>query len=300
MDVGVPDVDAWCGRWLGARVDETLFTAGHLSRVLGLRLTDGREVVVKVRPASDRLVACADIQLALWRDGFPCPRPLVGPVPLGDGAASAEVLVPGGELLGVTDGAVECYARLLARLVRPAPEPAGRLAPDPPWVAWDHGHDGVWPPPDDRDADLNAHPETAWLDDIGRQVRRRLHRFRGARAVVGHGDWEAHNLRWNGRTPWVVHDWDSLICAPEAVVVGLAASVWPCGALPRAASVDESRAFIEAYQSASGRRWSTDETEASWAAGLWVYAFNTKKVSLDGIPWLEPEEGERRLRLAGA
>jgi Ser/Thr protein kinase RdoA (MazF antagonist) len=300
MDLGVPDVDAWCGRWLGARVDEVLFTAGHLSRVFGLRLADGREVVVKIRPAADRLAACADIQRTLWRDGFPCPRPLVGPVPFGDRAASAEVLVPGGELLGVTDGAVECYARLLARLVRPAPEQAGRLAPNPPWVAWDHGHGGVWPPPDDRDADLNAHPETAWLDEIGRRVRRRLHRFRGVRPVVGHGDWEAHNLRWNGRSPWVVHDWDSLICAPEAVVVGLAASVWPCGALPRAASVDESRAFIEAYQSASGRRWSTDETEASWAAGLWVYAFNTKKASLDGIPWLEPEEGERRLRLAGA
>jgi len=57
---------------------------------------------------------------------------------------------------------------------------------------------------------------------------------------------------------------------------------------------------IEAYQRAAGRRWSSDETEASWAAGLWVYAFNTKKASLDGVPWLDPEEGDERLRRAGA
>lgn len=298
--MAVPDVDDWCGRWLGARVDEILFTSGHLSRVLGVRLRDGREVVVKVRPASGRLSACADIQRALWRDGFPCPRPLVGPVPFGHSAVSAEVMVPAGEMLDVGDGAAECSARLLATLIRLAPDQAGGLAPNPPWVAWDHGHAGVWPPPDDRDADLNAHPETAWLDEIGVRVRRRLRGYRGARPVVGHGDWEAHNLRWNGRTPWVVHDWDSLVAAPEPVIVGLAASVWPCGAVPRAASVDESRAFIAAYQRAAGRSWSTDETEASWAAGLWVYAFNTKKASLDGIPWLEPDEAERRLRLAGA
>lgn len=299
-DVNAADLDAWCDRWLGAGVGEILFEKGHLSRVVGVRLTDGRDVVVKVRPNAGRLAACADVQRALWRAGFPCPQPLVGPVTLRGYAVNAEVLVPGGELLGVADGAVDSYAELLARLVRLAPAQGDRLAPNPPWVAWDHGNGGVWPPPDDRDADLNAHPESGWLDEIGRRVRLRLHRLRGVPPVVGHGDWEAQNLRWHGRVPWVVHDWDSVISAPEPVVVGLAASVWPCGTQPRAATVDESRAFIESYQRAAGRRWSTDETGASWAAGLWVYAFNAKKASLDGVSWLDPGEGERRLALAGA
>jgi Ser/Thr protein kinase RdoA (MazF antagonist) len=167
-------------------------------------------------------------------------------------------------------------------------------------VAWDHNQGGVWPPPDNRVADLNDHPETAWLDEIGQRVQRRLHRMPSAPAVVGHGDWESHNLRWHGRTPWVVHDWDSVMSGPEPVIVGLAASVWPCGARPRAATVDESQAFIEAYQRAAGRPWSRDETEASWAAGLWVYAFNTKKASLDGLPWLKPDEADERLRRAAA
>jgi hypothetical protein len=82
--------------------------------------------------------------------------------------------------------------------------------------------------------------------------------------------------------------------------VGLAASVWPCGAEPRAASVSESEAFIEAYQHAARRRWGAGEIQASWAAGLWVYAFNAKKASLDGVSWLEPGEATERLRRAGA
>jgi hypothetical protein len=80
-DLGSAAVDDWCRRWLGA--GEVLFTAGHLARVVGVRLTDGREVVVKVRPAAGRLAGCTDVQRALWEAGFPCPRPLAGPRPAG-------------------------------------------------------------------------------------------------------------------------------------------------------------------------------------------------------------------------
>jgi Ser/Thr protein kinase RdoA (MazF antagonist) len=300
VDVSIPALDAWCARWLGAGLDEVLFTTGHLSRVVGTRLTDRREVVVKIRPAAGRLAACTEVQRALWRSRYPCPQPLVGPLALDGYAANAEVLVRGGDMLDVDGDAVVRYAQLLARLIQLAPRNAGGLAPNPPWVAWDHNQAGVWPPPDDRDADLNAHPETAWLDEIGQRVQRRLRRMPSAPAVVGHGDWEGHNLRWHGRTPWVVHDWDSVVTGPEPVIVGLAAAVWPCGARPRSATVDESQAFVEAYQRATGRPWGSDETEASWAAGVWVYAFNTKKANLDGLPWLEPGEAGERLRRAGA
>jgi hypothetical protein len=303
----VPDVpraalDAWCQRWLGSGVEEVLFTTGHLSRVTGMHLGDGREVVVKVRPAAERLLGCTDVHQALWRAGFPCPQPLVGPLPLGAYAANAESLMANGDLLGPADGAVECYAELLAQFIRLAPNPSSTwsLTPNPAWVDWDHECDGVWPMPDDRDDDLNAHPEPAWLDEVGRRVRDRLRRTRGEPVVIGHGDWEGQNIRWHGKQAWAVHDWDSVMTGPEPVVVGLAAAVWPCGPESRAASIDESEAFIEAYQRAAGRRWTVDEVEASWAAGLWVYAFNTKKSGLYDVPWLDPDEAGERLRRAGA
>jgi hypothetical protein len=84
-------------------------------------------------------------------------------------------------VLGVASQAVDRYAELLERLIRLAPPPAAirSLAPKPPWVAWDHPHGGVWPPPDDRDADLNAHSGAPWLDDV----------FNAKKASLDGGSW---------------------------------------------------------------------------------------------------------------
>jgi hypothetical protein len=300
------DVDAWCRRHLGAPVAEVLFTAGHLSRVWAVRLADGREVIVKARRDSSRLAACNLVQQTLWQAGFPAPEPLAGPFATDGIAVSAERLVPGGVLAPATSVATR-FAGLLARLIRLAPPAAlvASLAPDPPWVAWDHGQPGLWPAPDDRDVDLNT-PEyaTPWLDATGERARRRLRAFAetdaGQIVLIGHGDWEAQNLRWQGDEPLVVHDWDSIVSAPEAIIVGFAASVWPCGIQPRAATLPESAAFIDAYQRVAGRIWSRDEIEASWAAGLWVYAFNAKKASLDNVDWLAAGEADQRLQLSDA
>jgi hypothetical protein len=62
----------WCRRWLGAPPAAELFEAGYLSTVKGLRLADGREVVVKVRPREPRLAGCAVVHRTLWTAGFPC------------------------------------------------------------------------------------------------------------------------------------------------------------------------------------------------------------------------------------
>src|SRR5438445_4320460 len=83
----------WCTRWLSAPPAAELFEVGYLSTVKGLRLTDGREVVVKVRPRGSRLAGCAVVHRALWTAGFPCPEPLVDLQPLDGYAATAETLV---------------------------------------------------------------------------------------------------------------------------------------------------------------------------------------------------------------
>jgi hypothetical protein len=319
----------WCAMWLRARPVEVLASHGHLSRVTELLLANGRRVVVKVRPSQTRLAGCAYVQQHLWRTGFPCPEPLIGPVPFGAYTglvASAEVWVPGGDMLGPGEpGAVDGYATLLARMIRLAPQ-ATRLPsldPPPPWNAWNHGGPGVWPAADDRADDLNALPGTAWLDEVGRAVQHRLAAFDAGNVVAGHGDFEAQNVRWREMSvaapdaAWlrstpagsaagsrlryasaVVHDWDSVIVAPEATIVGFAAAVWPSGAGP-AATIDQTASFIDAYQRAAGRTWLPDEIGAAWAAGLWVRAFNEKKWRVDGHVALEPDEAAERLRRAG-
>jgi hypothetical protein len=301
--VAMDALTAWCTRWLGAPPAAELFEAGYLSTVKGLRLTDGREVVVKVRPDEARLAGCAVVHRALWTAGFPCPEPLVDPQPLDGQVATAERLVlevdqppPESELAALS-------AAALARLVELAPDPGSvpSLAPSPSWVGWDHAEPGLWPTPEDRDVDFNGCREPQWLDCVAAAVRDLLRRHAGD-PVIGHGDWYPENVRWQGPRLIAVHDWDSVICQPEPAVAGFAAATFlGIDGSPGMASVEDSAAFLDAYQQARGCRWTSADYAACWAAGLWQRAFDAKTRSLDGDPEqiLPRHEARARLRLAG-
>jgi len=293
----------WCRRWLGAPPAAELFGSGYLSMVKGLRLADGREVVVKVRPRQPRLAGCAVVHRALWTAGFPCPEPLVDLQPLDGYAATAEALVVDAAQPPPESELARLSAAALARLIELAPDPRSvpSLAPSPSWTGWDHTGPGLWPAPEDRDVDLNACPGPRWLGRVAAAVCGQLRGHRGD-PVIGHGDWYPENLVWDGSQLIAVHDWDSVICQPEPAIAGLAAATFLGidGPAPLA-DVKNSTAFLDAYQQARGRRWTSGDYAACWAAGLWQRAFDAKTRSLDGDPEqiLPRHEAGARLRLAG-
>jgi hypothetical protein len=294
----------WCRRRLGSEPEQVLFEAGYLSQVIGLRLATGRDVVVKVRGWQDRLVACGQVQRSLSMSGFPSPQLLVAPVRRGQLGVNAEALVHGGELLPAQQDSASRFAAALTWLVRSAPAaPAvSTLAPSPAWVGWDHAAGQLWPDPDDREGDLNAHRGNRWLDEIGAAARERLLAL-DQPAVIGHGDWYSQNLRWIDRRLHVVHDWDSVIAQPEVAIVGQAAAVWPGTGLPgEVATVQQTEQFLAAYERTAGHSWSDQHLRAAWAAGLWTRAFDAKKASLvgaDPAAALTKAEAKERSRLAG-
>ncbi len=292
----------WCRRHLGSAPDETLFRAGYLSAVVGVRLEDGREVVVKVRPASPRLDACYVVQRHAFEAGFPCPEPLVPNRPLGELVAMAEAYVPGGEQHPESGDTPELYVEPLARLVGITASLSDSLVLDPPlpWAGWAHNEPGLWPAPDDRDANLNEHPD-AWLDGIAARVRARLGRDDGPRSI-GHGDWYPSNLRWQGDELVAVHDWDSVVRLSAAGLAGVVASTF-C-VTDGATTMEQMGAFLDAYAVARERAWTPDEREIGWAAALWRIAFDAKKQSLDSRDGANESylrvHGDALLRLAGA
>jgi hypothetical protein len=94
-------------------------------------------------------------------------------------------------------------------------------------------------------------------------------------------------------------DWDSVIAAPEPVIVGLAAAMYPATNAGTEASVDETQEFLDAYASARARDISDEEVEEAWAAGLWNRSFDAKKqFSTEGKArsLTESESLERRRR----
>jgi hypothetical protein len=292
----------WCESSLGSPIVARLFEHGNLSRVIGVRLADRQEVVIKIRPWQDRLRACVDVQRHLARTGYPCPAPLGDVDHVHGWAVSGELLVGGGRQRDPGHGAGP-YATLLGRLIASAPEVANvpTLLPSPPWTAWDHPAPTTWPERDDRGTNLNLVDGPAWIDDSARWVRDLLSAYE-APLRLGHGDWESQNIRWVGNDPLVVHDWDSVIAQPEAAIVGLAAAVWPAQGSPGgAATVAQTTQFIDAYQAAFGD-WSGRDRAAAWAAGLWVRLFNAKKDESDGGgPQLDRlrDEIDERLNRAG-
>jgi hypothetical protein len=293
----------WCVEHLGGPpVDET-FRSGYLSAVIGLRLADGREVVVKVRPDSPRIAACVEVQRRMFLAGYPCPQPLTGAVPFGDDVATAEAFVPGGAMLPSAGHASRAFADAFARLIRLAPRPAEvpALDPAPSWAAWNHSGDGLWPCPEhDPDVNLNEVAGPEWIDDAGRRARDRL-RAGGSEAVIGHCDWLAGNLRWNADELLVVHDWDSMTADGEAVLVGFAAALYSAVSADELATVEDTERFLVAYCHARGREFSSGELERSWAAGVWTRAYDAKYQHTAGQPITSLSENEacERLRRAG-
>jgi hypothetical protein len=306
MPPSAPDADPallarWCSEHLGAQPVAELFRSGFLSAVVGVRLADGREVVVKVRPASPRIAACVEVQRRMFGSGYPCPEPLAGPAPFGDSLATAEMHVPGGAVLPYGGDPARRFAEAFALLIRLAPRPAevGSLEPAPSWAAWDHAEAGLWPRPED-DADLNAVAGPEWIDRAGRDARDRL-RAGVAEPVIGHCDWLAGNLRWSGDRLLVVHDWDSAAADAEAVLAGFAAALYPAASPDEHAAVTGTGRFLDAYCAARGRALSTAELQRSWAAGVWTRAYDAKCEHAAGQPVvsLSEDEAGERLRHAG-
>ena len=304
MAFGLPVVDAatlaaWCEAHLGSPAESELFRTGHLARVTGTRLANGREVVVKVRPAAPRIAACSEVHRRLFDSGYPCPQPLAGPAPLGEYEATAESYIAGGGVLPDSGRAAQPFAAALAQLVHlaPRPEQVSSLAPAPAWAAWNHSQGRLWPWPEDLDVDLNEVHGSGWIDAAGRAARQKLQEGQD-RAVIGHGDWITGNLRWDGSRLLVAYDWDSLIADSEAVIAGLAAAIYLHPALP---TVVETRDFLDAYATARGRPFSSGELQRCWAAGLWTRAFDAKCEHAAGQPVisLTQDEAHERLRRAG-
>lgn len=306
------DVEEWCARWLGSPPQSELFASVGMSRVLGLRLVDGRDVVVKVRRAEARLYGCAAVHRHLWQAGYPCSELLVEPVPIGDGLATAEQYVPGGVQLEPGVETAEDYARALAELIRLAPAPSAvpSLEPPPPWAWWDYAGGCTWAWQSAAERELAAtrgwpRPdlphERAWLERLATRARARLNAFK-APAVVGHADWWVDNLRWRGGKLHVVYDWDSLAAQPEAVICGLAASMFAesMGHWVQA-NLAQSEAFIAGYERARGHVWSDEEREVCWAAGLWLESYDISASIGDVLTRASQLQSElvERLRLAG-
>jgi hypothetical protein len=121
--------------------------------------------------------------------------------------------------------------------------------------------------------------------------------------VVGHGDLSGLNTRWRGPSP-LVHDWDSVVALPEAVLAGSTAVDFVSDERTRLATLEQADRFLDAYAKARSLTWTADDLEIAHATGAWVAAHNAAFEFLKDGPYPVSEQlasdAEERLQRAGA
>jgi hypothetical protein len=131
-----------------------------------------------------------------------------------------------------------------------------------PGLMLDRRRDGLWPRPHSKLFDLNASTQGAeYIDELAAQASARM--VPVGRAVIGHADWRAEHVRFEGDVASVAFDWDSLCKTREPALVGSVAhmfcSDWSVNGHVQAPTLNEASAFVGEYEAARGSPFSRDE-----------------------------------------
>ncbi len=210
-------IEGFCTAHLAPVEGALLYKAG-VGAVAGLRLVDGREVLLKVhrvRADIERLRAVAAVQTHLADCGLPAPRPLLTPMPLGDAVATVEEYVVGEHPDPHAPATRAELAAVLHRLVEAARPVTARHDVGAPLLLRPPGA-SLYPEPHSVRFDFEATNEGAeWIDELARLGRRRLDAITGE-PVIAHHDWRVENLGFREGKVSAIYDWDSLAAAPRA------------------------------------------------------------------------------------
>jgi Ser/Thr protein kinase RdoA (MazF antagonist) len=277
-------IDAWCHAVLGAGVVGARFVASSIGSVHGLVLDDGREVVVKAhQPGRDlsSLRAVQKVQSHLAEHGYPAPRPLVSPVPLGRGLGWAEELLDRGAPADAHLPPVrKAIAESLAQLIALAQPFSDERALD--HKLFDHDGPALWPRPHGKIFDFERTARGAeWIDALARRAKENLAAPSGE-TIVGHSDLRAEHVRILGEPPAIVavFDWDSLIREREPILVGGVAhgftADWCREGNNQAPTVEEARAFVADYEAARGHAFDREERRTLAAAFAYGIAYTAR------------------------
>ena len=272
-----------------ARVTAVELSVGAVATVA---LADHSRIVVKVWPGTAdarSLAAQMEVQAAMAARGFPAPAVLTELSALGPGWAVGMAYDRAGVPTDArVPGVRRAMAAGLARFVAEAEACRGvdglPRRPLPPEGA-------LWPKPHNALFDFGATARGAeWIDEVARPALRAM-RSAGSRAVVGHRDWSAKNMRMGPGGIAVLYDWDAVFLDREAFVVGLRRRALP-GHLGAGRAGDALRrevvAFVREYEEARGAPFTRSELAEVAAAATYARAYKARcehAIDLGGARW---------------
>jgi hypothetical protein len=277
------EIDSFCRARLGTGVANGLFHQSSIGSVTGVRLEDGRQVVIKAhQPQRSRafLEEVVRVQRHLVARGLFSPVVIDGPATLGMGQATVEKFANRGE---VPNAHEPVYRRALAESFRTIVEACHPLVPTSslPRHLLSGAHSAaLWPVPHSKLFDFEATSAGAEaMDVLAREARTRFHP--AGDLIIAHGDWRAEHVRFEGPTLVLAYDWDSLSLDYEAALVGYTAHAFcadwgPSAKGSPAPTLAEARAFVADYETARGHAFADDERVLCGAAFAYSCAYTAR------------------------
>ena len=277
-----PLLEACCLRLLGARVQGALFYQSSIGAVAGVELEDGRRVVLKAyQPdrSPERLREIVRLQRWLAQQGCLAPEVLAGPEPLARGQLVIEQYLSRG---APRDGHEPAIRRAIARSLHALSAALAPLLPESslePHLVALLPADRLGPTPHSKLFDFEA--TRAGAEEIDALARLARSRMAGVgQLVLGHSDWRAEHLRFEGEEPVAAFDWDSLCKSREPELVGFIAHAfcadWSRTGHAQAPTVEEARGFVSDYEAARGGAFSAAERRALAAAFAYSVAYTSR------------------------
>jgi hypothetical protein len=196
----------------------------------------------------------------------------------GGGFATVEAFVDDGKPADAHEPEIRrSRAHALARLIGLA---ADGLDAQALLQAWKPPPDrGQWPVPHNALFDFEATSAgTECIHEITSKARKILDNPPG-KMVVGHADWSAKHFRFEEGRVCVIYDWDSLRLDKEINLLGHTAahfSFTESFDVPRRASPEEARLFVEEYEMARRAPFSEQECVAISAAATYGLAYTAR------------------------
>jgi len=276
-------IDTFCQEELGAQVAVFLFYESSVGVVCGVRLVDGRRVVVKIHQSSrslDFLQAVVRVQRYLLSHDYPCTKPLLDPRPLALGIATTEEFIDEGVYHQAYDPTIRrSMAEMLAWLLHLTRKPEAIPDVQPASLDLRLPAGVIWPTPHSKLFDFEATATRAeWIDEIARQAQEiKLHD--AGQLVIGHTDWGVKHFRYVDKKVRVIYDWDSLAFEKEPIIVGHASQYFTYTEYfgqSRRPTDEEMRAFIAEYEAARGKPFTDQEHQTLQAAKVYGLAYSAR------------------------
>jgi hypothetical protein len=276
------ELDRCCRQLLQVGTSAGLFYQSSIGAVAGVELEDGRRVVIKAyQPdrSGERLREVVRLQRELSARRCLAPDVLAGPAPYARGHVIIEEYVQRGH---TRDGhepvvrrglasSLHAVSAALERFVAESSLPAHLLAQLAPDVLWPRPHSKLF----DFEATRAGAEE---LDALAALARQRM--LRAGRLVIGHTDWRAEHVRFEGDLPIAAFDWDSLCKGREPELVGFIAhgfcADWSRAQHVQAPTLEEARAFVREYEAARCRAFDAEERRLLGASFAYSVAYSAR------------------------